>query len=92
MVGGWGWVVGTDALLSSSPSLIWLSWGFGLACYSGRKQHFSAIASAQSETFVFLGIERPKMAIFGCFRPIMGLFLIESEGFGHETLPSMWGY
>ena len=24
-------VVGSDALLSSSPSLIWLSWGFGLA-------------------------------------------------------------
>ena len=24
-------VVDTDALLSSSPSLIWLSWGFGLA-------------------------------------------------------------
>ena len=27
LVGG----VGSDALLSSSPSLIWLSWGFGLA-------------------------------------------------------------
>ena len=31
----WGgvvtWIVDTDALPSSSPSLIWLSWGFGLA-------------------------------------------------------------
>ena len=30
----WWWgggVVDTDALPSSSPSLIWLSWGFGLA-------------------------------------------------------------
>ena len=27
---GWWWV-DTDALPSSSPSLIWLSWGFGLA-------------------------------------------------------------
>ena len=26
-----------------------------------------------------------KMAIFGCFWPIMGLFLIEYEGFGPET-------
>ena len=25
------------------------------------------------------------MAIFGCFWPIMGLFLIEYEGFGPET-------
>ena len=28
---GWGGVVDTDALLSSSPSLIWLQMGFGLA-------------------------------------------------------------
>ena len=28
---GWGVVVDTDALLSSSPSLIWLQLGFGLA-------------------------------------------------------------
>ena len=28
---GWGGVVDTDALLSSSPSLIWLQLGFGLA-------------------------------------------------------------
>ena len=26
-----------------------------------------------------------KMAIFGCFWPIMGLFLIEYEGFGPKT-------
>ena len=30
-------------------------------------------------------MEMPKMAIFGCFRPIMGLFLIEYEDSGPET-------
>ena len=32
-----------------------------------------------------LGMERPKMAIFGRFRLIMGLFLTEYEGFEPET-------
>ena len=30
-------------------------------------------------------MERPKKAIFGCFRPIMGLLLIEYEDFRPET-------
>ena len=30
-------------------------------------------------------MERPKTAIFGCFRLIMGLFLIDHEDFGTET-------
>ena len=32
-----------------------------------------------------LGMERPKKAIFGCFRPIIGLFLIEYEDSGPKT-------
>ena len=32
-----------------------------------------------------LGMERPKKAIFGCFRPVMGLFFIEYVDFKTET-------
>ena len=38
-----------------------------------------------------LGMERPKKAIFGCFRPIMGLFFIEYEGFGPKTCTNYVG-
>ena len=35
--------------------------------------------------FVSFRYGKAKKAIFGCFRPIMGLFLIEYEGFGPKT-------
>ena len=37
-----------------------------------------------------LGMERPKKAIFGCFRPIMGLFFIEYEDFGTEIFNRLY--
>ena len=64
MVGWGGWVggwVGSNALLSSSPSLIWLQLGFGLARAVTISQKEIVSQILLTESFIFF----PAMVMFG---------------------------